>query len=42
MRLGIESVSRGIASAEMVTGRQVTVVIFDGTNPEDAMVVGVW
>lgn len=35
-------VSRGIASAEMVTGRQVTVAIFDGTNPEDAMVVGVW
>lgn len=35
-------VSRGIASAEMVAGRQVTVALFDGTNPEDAMVVGVW
>lgn len=35
-------VSRGIASAEMVAGRRVTVAIFDGTNPEDAMVVGVW
>jgi len=35
-------VSRGIASAEMVAGRRVTVAIFDGANPEDAMVVGVW
>lgn len=35
-------VSRGIASTELVTGRQVTVAIFDGANPEDAMVVGVW
>lgn len=35
-------VSRGIASGEMVVGRQVTVALFDGVNPEDAMVVGVW
>ncbi len=35
-------VSRGIASAELVAGRRVTVAIFDGANPEDAMVVGVW
>lgn len=35
-------VSRGIASAELVVGRQVTVALFDGTNPEDSMVVGVW
>jgi hypothetical protein len=35
-------VSRGIASAELVVGRQVTVALFDGSNPEDSMVVGVW
>lgn len=35
-------VSRGIAGAEMVAGRRVTVAIFDGVNPEDSMVVGVW
>ena len=35
-------VSRGITSSEMVVGRQVTVALFDGTNPEDSMVVGVW
>jgi len=35
-------VSRGIASAEMVTGRRVAVGVFDAANPLDAMVVGVW
>ena len=35
-------VSRGIASSEMVVGRQVTVALFDGINPDDSMVVGVW
>ncbi len=35
-------VSRGIASAELVAGRRVAVAMFDGANPEDAMVVGVW
>ncbi|TAJ17457.1 MAG: hypothetical protein EPO65_11075 [Dehalococcoidia bacterium] len=35
-------VSRGIASGEMVVGRQVSVALFDGVNPDDAMVVGVW
>ncbi len=35
-------VSRGIASAEMVTGRRVAVAIFDAGNPVDAMVVGVY
>ena len=35
-------VSRGIASAEMVTGRRVAVAVFDGGNPVDAMVVGVY
>jgi hypothetical protein len=35
-------VSRGIASAEMVTGRRVAVAIFDAGNPVDAMVIGVY
>ena len=34
-------VSRGIASAEMVTGRRVAVAVFDAGNPVDAMVIGV-
>lgn len=35
-------VSRGIAAVEMVTGRRVAVALFDGANPDDAMVVGVY
>jgi hypothetical protein len=35
-------VSRGIASAEMVVGRKVAVVLFDPTNPADGVVVAVW
>ncbi len=35
-------VSRGIAPAELVTGRLVYLVVQDPTNPTDAMVVGVW
>ncbi|MGD9935694.1 MAG: hypothetical protein AB7T37_18505, partial [Dehalococcoidia bacterium] len=35
-------VSRGIASAQMVTGRRVAVALFDASQPADAMVVGVF
>lgn len=35
-------VSRGIASAEMVVGRRVSVAVFAAAQPLDAMVVGVW
>jgi hypothetical protein len=35
-------VSRGLASAEMVTGRKVAVALFDPSNPADAVVVAVW
>lgn len=35
-------VSRGIPSAELVSGRTVAVVLFDSGNPEDAMVTGVF
>ena len=34
-------VSRGIASAELTTGRRLAVAVFDPGNPVDAMVVGV-
>jgi hypothetical protein len=36
------AVSRGIASAEMVTGRRVGVVLFDPTNASDAVVFAVY
>ena len=35
-------VSRGIASAQMVTGRRVAVALFASGDPGDAMVPGVW
>ena len=35
-------VSRAIGSAEMLTGRRVAVAGFDGGNPVDAMIVGVF
>ena len=34
--------SRGIAAAEMVTGRKVAVLLFDPTNPADAVVAAVY
>ena len=35
-------VNRGIPTAEMVTGRNVTVVFHESGNPDDAVVVAVW
>jgi len=35
-------VSRGIAAGELVAGRRVAVAFFDGLDPEDSMIVGVW
>ena len=35
-------VSRAIADAAMVTGRNVAVLFFDASNPEDAVVFAVW
>ena len=35
-------VSRGLPTAEMVIGRNVTVVFLDPGNPDDAVVVAVW
>ena len=35
-------VSRGLPKAEMVTGRNVTVVFLDPGNPLDAVVSAVW
>ena len=35
-------VSRGIPTAEMVTGRNVSVLFLDPGNPTDAVVVAVW
>ena len=35
-------VNRGIPIAEMVTGRNVTVVFLDPGNPNDAVVSAVW
>ena len=35
-------VARNIPSAEMIAGRKVQVVMFDESNPNDAIVVGVW
>lgn len=34
--------SRGIASAEMIAGRKVAVLLFDPTNPADAVVAAVY
>jgi hypothetical protein len=35
-------VSRDIAAGEMLTGRRVSVAVFDAGNPVDAMVIGVY
>jgi hypothetical protein len=35
-------VDRGIASGDMVAGRNVAVVLFDETKATDAVVVAVW
>jgi hypothetical protein len=35
-------VSRAIADTEMVTGRNVAVLFFDASNPNDAVVCAVW
>lgn len=34
--------SRGIPSAEMVVGRKVAVLLFDPTNPADAVITAVY
>jgi hypothetical protein len=35
-------VARNIASGEMTAGRSCAVLFFDGGNPSDAVVIGVW
>jgi hypothetical protein len=35
-------VSRAIADTEMTAGRNVAVLFFDASNPEDAVVCAVW
>ncbi|MBI4289768.1 MAG: hypothetical protein HY671_15235 [Chloroflexi bacterium] len=40
--LGDVPVARNIPAAEMVTGRRCAVLFFDETNPQDAVVVGVY
>ena len=35
-------VSRGLPTAEMVTGRNVSVQFHEAGNPDDAVVVAVW
>ncbi|KKL93008.1 hypothetical protein LCGC14_1878990 [marine sediment metagenome] len=42
MSLDAVPTSRGIASAQMVVGRKVAIVIFDQTKANDAMIVGVF
>ena len=36
------AVARNIPSAEMIAGRKVAVVLFDETNPKEAVVVAVY
>ncbi len=36
------AVSRAIDSGELVTGRSVAVLMFDASNPDDAVVAAVW
>ena len=36
------SVARNIASAEMQTGRNVALLLFDPANPNDAVLTAVW
>jgi len=35
-------VARNIASAEMTAGRNVALLLFDPSNPDDAVVMAVW
>ena len=35
-------VARNIASGDMVTGRNVALLLFDASNPNDTVVVAVW
>jgi hypothetical protein len=35
-------VARNIASAELVAGRNVALLLFDPSNPNDAVVTAVW
>ena len=35
-------VARNIASGEMVAGRSCAILLFDGTNPQDAVVIAVY
>ena len=42
MSLSNVPVNRGIASGDMVAGREVTVAIFDETKATDARVIGVY
>jgi hypothetical protein len=35
------AVSRGVAAGEMVAGRDCVLVLFESTDPSDAMVIGV-
>ena len=35
-------VARNIASGEMTAGRNVAVLLFDASNPNDAVVAAVW
>ena len=35
-------VARNIASGEMVTGRSCAILLFDDTNPQDAVVIAVY
>ena len=35
-------VARNIAPAEMVSGRQVAILIFGASNPKDAVISAVW
>ena len=36
------AVARNIASAELQTGRNVCVILFDPSNPNDAVLAAVW
>ena len=36
------TVARNLAAEEMVTGRNVTVVFFDDSNPKDAVILAVY
>ncbi len=36
------AVARNIPSTEMVAGRSCALLIFDTSNPDDAVLIGVW